>query len=261
MPSVQTEHKFSAAKRGSDRGVPTRRSTMKILVTCSGKRSEEESVAASEASDPEPFFRALLPIGVCTGAVVSPVDCPPVFRVAVCLVLGRELLQGSCLERRGAPVLGFIHVLGVHRPSADRFCPVASGPPGEPAWTRERETGSRAGLKSQELRNFLQALREHPLNDTIDDLTVAYEDDNGHLIIKELDKVVLTRGAWTTILFRYQEWRPDRDDYGPDKYTLRRYKKSAGTYRPQSKFTISSPDQARKIIDALNGWLGEAEEK
>ena len=99
------------------------------------------------------------------------------------------------------------------------------------------------------------------MNENIDELTVQFEDDNGTVVIKELDKVVLSRGAWTTILFRYQEWRQDRGDYGPDKYTLRRYKKSGGVYRAQSKFTISSPDQARKIIDALSGWLAEAEEK
>lgn len=101
------------------------------------------------------------------------------------------------------------------------------------------------------------------MSESIDDLTVQFEDDNGHVVIREKDKVILSRGAWTTILFRYQEWRTDRNDYGPDKYTLRRYKKSGGVYRAQTKFTISSPDQARKIIEALQGWLDEdgAEEK
>jgi len=96
--------------------------------------------------------------------------------------------------------------------------------------------------------------RRSSVNETIDDLTVNYE-ENGQLLIKELDKVVLSRGAWTTILFRYQQWRPQTDDYGPDMYVIRRYKKSGGEYRQQSKFTISSADQARKIVDALQGWL------
>ncbi len=93
------------------------------------------------------------------------------------------------------------------------------------------------------------------MNESIDELTVRFEDDNGHETVRELDKVILSRGAWTTILFRYQEWRPARDEYGPDKYSLRRYRKVDGQYRVQSKFTISSPDQARKIIEALNAWL------
>ncbi len=75
------------------------------------------------------------------------------------------------------------------------------------------------------------------------------------MLVKELDKVALSKGAWTTILFRFQEWKPDTDSYGPDKYVIRRYKKSGGEYRMQSKFTISSPDQARKIIETMQGWL------
>lgn len=92
------------------------------------------------------------------------------------------------------------------------------------------------------------------MSTTIDEITINYE-ENGQLIIKELDKAVLSKGAWTTILFRYQEWRPEDDDYGPDKYVIRRYRKTGGEYRQQSKFTISSADQARKIIETLQGWL------
>lgn len=93
------------------------------------------------------------------------------------------------------------------------------------------------------------------MNETIDELTVNYE-DKGLLVIKELDKVILSRGAWTTILFRFQEWKPALNGYGPDKYTIRRYHKVNGEYRYQSKFTISSADQAAKIIEALQGWIG-----
>lgn len=94
------------------------------------------------------------------------------------------------------------------------------------------------------------------MNETVDDLSVEYE-DNGQLIIRQLDKVVLSKGAWATIIFRYQQYRPETDDYGQDKYLIQRYKKSGGEYRKQSKFNISSADQARKIIDALSGWLEE----
>lgn len=92
------------------------------------------------------------------------------------------------------------------------------------------------------------------MNETIDDLTVEYE-ENGQLLIKELDKAILSKGAWATVLFRYQQWQPDTDDYGPDKYVIQRYKKSGGEYKRQSKFNISSSDQARKIVDALSAWL------
>lgn len=103
--------------------------------------------------------------------------------------------------------------------------------------------------------------RRSPLSESIDELTVNFEDDNGQTIVRELDKVVLSRGLWTTIIFRFQEWRPEKDDFGPDKYSVRRYKKINGVYRAQSKFTISSPDQAKKIVEILNGWLAEAGEQ
>ena len=38
-------------------------------------------------------------------------------------------------------------------------------------------------------------------------------------------------------------------------YVIRRYKKTGGEYRQQSKFNISSADQARKIVDALSSWI------
>lgn len=98
------------------------------------------------------------------------------------------------------------------------------------------------------------------MSETIDDLTVNYE-ENGRLIVKEVDKRILTKGAWVTILFRYQEWHPDTDNYGPDKFVIQRYRKSGGEYRKQSKFNISSVDQARKIIETLAEWIGERGEE
>ena len=89
---------------------------------------------------------------------------------------------------------------------------------------------------------------------TIDELTINYE-ENGIDVVKELDKEILSKGAWATIIFRYQQWQPEKDDFGPDVYVIRRYKKSGGEYRQQSKFTISSAEQARKIVDALSSWI------
>ncbi len=100
-------------------------------------------------------------------------------------------------------------------------------------------------------------LLDASVNETIDDLTVEYE-ENGQLLVRELGKEVLSRGAWTTILFRYQEFQPETGGYGPDRYIIQRYRKSGGEYRRQSKFKISSSDQAKKIIDALGRWIKEA---
>ncbi len=91
---------------------------------------------------------------------------------------------------------------------------------------------------------------------TVDELTVKYEED-GIVTVKELDKVVLTKGAWSTIIFRYQDWDRKKEAYGPDKFTIRRYQKRNGQYQQKSKFNISSKDQARGVIDALLNWIGD----
>lgn len=92
----------------------------------------------------------------------------------------------------------------------------------------------------------------------IQDLTVQYEED-GIVIVKEEDKVILSRGAWATIIFRYRQWDRKKEEYGPDRYTIRRYRKIKGDYIQQSKFNISSTDQAMKLVEALKRWTGESD--
>ncbi|MGD7034940.1 hypothetical protein [Methylotuvimicrobium buryatense] len=89
--------------------------------------------------------------------------------------------------------------------------------------------------------------------ETVDELTVTYE-DGGIETVKELDKKVLSKGAWATVIYRYQDWDRKKEAYGPDKYTIRRYQKRNGEYQQKSKFNISSKDQAKSIIGALQEW-------
>lgn len=88
----------------------------------------------------------------------------------------------------------------------------------------------------------------------VEELTINYE-EGGVLLVKELDKVILSKGAWATIIFRYQDWDRRKEEYGPERFSIRRYRKMSNEYRQQTKFNISSKDQARKIIDALTGWI------
>ncbi len=90
--------------------------------------------------------------------------------------------------------------------------------------------------------------------ETVDELTIAYQEGERETV-KELDKVVLTRGAWSTILYRYQDWEEAKQRYSSDRYSIRRYQKRDGVYQQKSKFNISSADQARAIIQALGRWL------
>ncbi|MCK5230560.1 MAG: hypothetical protein KAR13_09865 [Desulfobulbaceae bacterium] len=88
----------------------------------------------------------------------------------------------------------------------------------------------------------------------LDEITINYEEDSV-VVVKELDKEILSRGAWTTIVFRYQQWDRKKEEYGPERFTIRRYRKMHGEFKQQSKFNISSKDQARKIIDTLKKWI------
>jgi hypothetical protein len=92
--------------------------------------------------------------------------------------------------------------------------------------------------------------------ETVDELTVEYHEGD-LMTVKELDKVVLTKGAWATVMFRYQDLDRKTGDFGADKYTIRRYQKRNGEYSQRSKFNISSRDQASQIIDALTKWTNE----
>lgn len=92
--------------------------------------------------------------------------------------------------------------------------------------------------------------------ETVEELTVEYKE--GDLVtVKELDKQVLTKGAWATIIYRYQDWDGRKEEYSKDRYTIRRYQKRNGEYNQKSKFNISSSDQAKSIIEALQKWTDE----
>ena len=88
----------------------------------------------------------------------------------------------------------------------------------------------------------------------VNDITIDYEED-GILVVKELDKEILSKGAWATILFRYQQWDKRENEYGSDSYAIRRYQKVHGEYMQKSKFNISSIKQAEKIVSALQRWM------
>lgn len=94
------------------------------------------------------------------------------------------------------------------------------------------------------------------MSSDVNDISINYEEE-GLVLVKELDKEILSKGAWTTIIFRYQNWNKGKGEYGKDMYTIRRYQKRQGEYIPKSKFNISSAEQAKKIIAALEQWTGE----
>lgn len=89
--------------------------------------------------------------------------------------------------------------------------------------------------------------------ETLDDLTFNYEEE-GTLVRKELDRVVLTKGTWATMMFLFQEWDRKSGAFRPPKMAIVRFKKNRGNYRKQSSFNISNEKQARQIAAVFDGW-------
>jgi hypothetical protein len=89
--------------------------------------------------------------------------------------------------------------------------------------------------------------------ETLEELTYDYEDE-GVLVRKEIDRVVLTKGGWATIMFLFQELDRQSGKFRAPKMAIVRFKKSKGSYRKQSSFNISSEKQARQIAEVFESW-------
>jgi len=87
--------------------------------------------------------------------------------------------------------------------------------------------------------------------------TIHLVDENGQVMIEELSKEYLTKGAWQTLLFLFKERDQRTGEMGEPKVGIRRYQKSKGVLKLRSKFNISSKTQARQIIDILERWYPE----
>jgi hypothetical protein len=92
--------------------------------------------------------------------------------------------------------------------------------------------------------------------ETLDELTYDYEDE-GVLVRKQLDKVVLTKGSWATLMFLYQELDKASGKFRAPKIAIVRFKKFRGSYRKQSSFNVSSEKQARQITGVFEGWYAK----
>lgn len=89
--------------------------------------------------------------------------------------------------------------------------------------------------------------------ETVEELTISWSDGEDETT-RELQKHVLTKGTWATIVYLYQDKDRKTAEWGPKKVSIRRYKKANGVYRMQSKFNISSLKQARELSELLTVW-------
>jgi hypothetical protein len=95
--------------------------------------------------------------------------------------------------------------------------------------------------------------------ETLEELTYDYEDE-GVLVRKEIDRAVLTKGSWATVMFLYQELDRQKGKFRPPKMAIVRFKKSKGSYRKQSSFNISNEKQARQMVEVFEQWYPKMKE-
>ncbi len=97
--------------------------------------------------------------------------------------------------------------------------------------------------------------------ETVDEISIDWKDEEGQHLVKQLKKATLTSGAWSTLMFLYQDFDKKAGQFGPPKIRVARYQKRGGKYIPQSKFNISSAKQAKQIVETIEGWLPDMDEK
>jgi len=93
---------------------------------------------------------------------------------------------------------------------------------------------------------------------TNDDITMNFVDENGVQKVEELGKVFITKGVWTTIVFKYRKIKDGVP--GEAEVSVRRYQKRDGEYKVKSKFNISNADQGESICAAIQALFAPEEE-
>ncbi|HHX14540.1 MAG TPA: hypothetical protein GX724_00055 [Fibrobacter sp.] len=84
--------------------------------------------------------------------------------------------------------------------------------------------------------------------------TVEMTDETGELVVKQLAKENLTKGAWQTIMFLYQEKDAKTGEFGDPKVSIRRYQKYQGALKQRSKFNVTNKAQAEAMIAIFKKW-------
>ena len=88
----------------------------------------------------------------------------------------------------------------------------------------------------------------------VEELSYDFSDHEDVLVRKQEERVILSKGGWATVMFRYRELDKKTGQFRDPKAAVVRFKKLNGVYRKQSSFNVSSARQARQIIDVLERW-------
>ena len=95
------------------------------------------------------------------------------------------------------------------------------------------------------------------LPETVEDLTITRSGDERMADRNELEKKVVTSGAWATVIYKFQEKKVTKKDGETwvEKYSLVRYRKLKGAYKFQKEFAISNSEHVKVIRDTFTEWL------
>ncbi|HVZ71725.1 MAG TPA: hypothetical protein VHJ20_05060 [Polyangia bacterium] len=91
--------------------------------------------------------------------------------------------------------------------------------------------------------------------DALDDLTYDLEED-GTLVRRQLERVVLARGPWATVLFLYEELDHATGVFRAPRIAFVRFQKRRGAYRKHAAFTLAGANDARALEEVLARWRG-----
>ncbi len=92
------------------------------------------------------------------------------------------------------------------------------------------------------------------MSEFVEELTIEYFED-GEQVIEVLEKEILTKGAWATIVYLYREMDRKTKEWKEPAARVVRYRKTKGVYRQNSKFNISSGKQALQLCGILQKWF------
>ena len=90
--------------------------------------------------------------------------------------------------------------------------------------------------------------------ETLEELTYDYEED-GTLVRKEIDRVVLTKGGWATMMFLFQELDLERDAWQPAKVAIVRFQKVRGLWKKHAAWNLAGADEAHAVAAQLGAWF------
>jgi hypothetical protein len=91
------------------------------------------------------------------------------------------------------------------------------------------------------------------ISDALDELSYEQEAD-GVIVREQLDRVVLARGSWATVMFLYRDLDREAGAWGAPKMAVVRFQKWRGGYRKHSAFNVVSAAQARELGEVLARW-------